>query len=216
MIRRAGEVYLVGAGPGDPELLTVKGLRLLQSADVVVHDRLIGHELLGHCRDDAEVIDVGKYPDHHRISQQQINQILVARAGAGLMVVRLKGGDPFVFGRGTEELQACRAAHVPCQVIPGVSSAIAGPASVGIPVTSRGVARFLRGGHRPHRSRVAGSHDRFSGVGQNRYGGIHDGSQQSAIPCRGPAGCRTRCGDAGKLRSECHAARRAGRDRQSG
>jgi uroporphyrin-III C-methyltransferase len=141
MIRRAGEVYLVGAGPGDPELMTIKGLRLLRSADVVVHDRLIGHDLLRHCREDAEVIDVGKYPDHHRISQQQINRILVDRAGEGLMVVRLKGGDPFVFGRGMEELEACRAAHLPCHVVPGISSAIAGPASAGIPVTSRGIAR---------------------------------------------------------------------------
>ena len=136
-----GKVFLVGAGPGDPELITVKGLRLLQSVDVVIHDRLVTNDMLKLCNEKAELIDVGKYPDHHRINQQQINDLLVAKAKLGLQVVRLKGGDPFVFGRGTEELEACRLAGVQCEIVPGISSCIAGPASAGIPVTSRGVAR---------------------------------------------------------------------------
>ena len=136
-----GRVNLVGAGPGDPELITVRGMRLVQRADVVIHDRLISPEILTWCREDAEVIDVGKYPDHHRISQNEINELIVDRAAKGFDVVRLKGGDPFVFGRGTEELAACRSAEIPCSIIPGVSSAIAAPSAAGIPVTSRGVAR---------------------------------------------------------------------------
>lgn len=136
-----GVVYLVGAGPGDPELITVKGLRLLQSADVVIHDRLVSNDMLHLCNESAELIDVGKYPNHHRITQDEINQLLVERAGRGLSVVRLKGGDPFVFGRGMEELEACRHHRIPCHIVPGISSCIAGPASAGIPVTSRGKAR---------------------------------------------------------------------------
>ena len=142
MIRRGlGEVYLVGAGPGDPELITLKGYRLLQRADVVVHDRLVSNDMLKFCSRWAELIDVGKYPDHHRISQEEINQLLVDKASQGSMVVRLKGGDPFVFGRGMEELQFCRENSIPCVVVPGISSCIAGPSSVGIPVTNRGQAR---------------------------------------------------------------------------
>ncbi|MEL7497777.1 MAG: uroporphyrinogen-III C-methyltransferase [Planctomycetota bacterium] len=143
MSTKLGDVFLVGAGPGDPELITVRGLRLLQSADVVIHDRLIPMELLRESRNDATIIDVGKYPDHHRISQDEINALLVFHAQAGRNVVRLKGGDPFVFGRGTEELHYCQQHGVHCQIVPGVSSAIAAPAAAGIPVTSRGVARSL-------------------------------------------------------------------------
>jgi uroporphyrin-III C-methyltransferase len=136
-----GVVYLVGAGPGDPELITVRGLRLLREADVVVHDRLIGRELLDEVRSGAEVIDAGKSRGTHRMSQDQINALLVDRGLKGHNVARLKGGDPFVFGRGFEELTACREAGIPCVVVPGVSSAIAGPAAAGIPVTLRDVAR---------------------------------------------------------------------------
>ncbi len=136
-----GVVYLVGAGPGDPELMTVRAMRLLQQADTVIYDRLIPHEVLSWCRPDARLIDVGKYPDHHRVSQAEINSLLVTHAGLGEMVVRLKGGDPFVFGRGQEELEACRGADIPCWIVPGISSCIAGPSAVGIPVTTRGVAR---------------------------------------------------------------------------
>jgi len=141
MITRRGSVYLVGAGPGDPELITVRGMKLLQQADTIIHDRLIPVEVLQYCRDSATIIDVGKYPEHHRVSQNEINELLVKHARRGDIVVRLKGGDPFVFGRGQEEIDACRAANIPCHVIPGVSSAIAAASSAGIPVTSRGVAR---------------------------------------------------------------------------
>jgi uroporphyrin-III C-methyltransferase len=138
---KRGTVYLVGAGPGDPELMTLRAVRLLQTADVVIHDRLIPREALDWCRTDARLIDVGKYPDHHRISQDEINQLLVEHALRGAIVVRLKGGDPFVFGRGQEEIEHCRLAGITCVVVPGVSSCIAAPAAAGIPVTTRGIAR---------------------------------------------------------------------------
>jgi uroporphyrin-III C-methyltransferase len=141
--RRAspGTVHLVGAGPGDPKLITVRGLERLRRADVVVHDRLSGPELLAEVRPQVELVDVGKGPGLAPLAQEEINRLMVERARRGLDVVRLKGGDPFVFGRGSEEMAACRAAGVPCEVIPGISSAIAGPAAAGIPVTARGVAR---------------------------------------------------------------------------
>jgi uroporphyrin-III C-methyltransferase len=136
-----GTVHLVGGGPGDPGLITARGLELLRKADVVVHDRLASPALLGEARPGAELVDVGKGRGHAARSQEEINRLLVARARAGYTVVRLKGGDPFVFGRGSEELEACRAAGMSCEVVPGVSSAIAGPAAAGIPVTARGIAR---------------------------------------------------------------------------
>jgi uroporphyrin-III C-methyltransferase len=135
-----GKVYLVGAGPGDPGLITVKGLRLIQQADVIVYDRLIPHELLNEARPDAEKIDAGKQPQKHRLSQDDINATLLDRAGKGMSVVRLKGGDPFVFGRGGEEALACFAARIPFEVVPGVTSAISVPAYAGVPVTQRQVA----------------------------------------------------------------------------
>ena len=139
--REPGTVHLVGAGPGDPGLITARGLELLRQADVVVHDRLIGPELLAEARSDALLIDVGKGPGHAPYSQAEINGLLVEHAGQRRTVVRLKGGDPFVFGRGSEEAAACNEAGVPVQVTPGISSAIAGPAAAGIPVTARGVAQ---------------------------------------------------------------------------
>jgi uroporphyrin-III C-methyltransferase len=132
-------VYLVGAGPGDPELLTLRGAALLRGADVVIHDRLIAHELLTWAPPGAEVIDVGKTPGLPR-RQQDINELLVAHGKTGRQVVRLKGGDPFVFGRGGEEALALRAAGVEYQVVPGVSAAFAAPAAAGIPVTHRGMS----------------------------------------------------------------------------
>jgi uroporphyrin-III C-methyltransferase len=138
--KAAGTVYLVGAGPGDPGLITARGLELLRRADLVVHDRLIGPELLLEASAGAELVDVGKGRGHAPLSQEAINRLLVKAAREGRTVVRLKGGDPFVFGRGSEELAACRESGILCEVVPGVSSAIAGPAAAGIPVTARGVA----------------------------------------------------------------------------
>ncbi|MBW9092902.1 uroporphyrinogen-III C-methyltransferase [Microbacterium jejuense] len=135
-----GRVHLVGGGPGPLDLLTVRAWRLLVSADVVVMDRLGPTDLRGELRPDAEVIDVGKLPGHHPVPQDEINALLVDRARAGKQVVRLKGGDPFVFGRGGEEVAACLAAGIPVDVVPGVTSAVAVPQAAGIPVTHRGVA----------------------------------------------------------------------------
>ena len=132
-------VYLVGAGPGDPELFTLRGAALLGRAEVVVHDRLIARELLALAPTEAEVIDVGKTPGQPT-RQHDINQLLIDHGGRGRLVVRLKGGDPFLFGRGGEEAEALRAAGVPYQVVPGVTSAIAAPAAAGIPVTHRGLS----------------------------------------------------------------------------
>lgn len=136
-----GFVALVGGGPGDSDLLTVRGRRLLAQADVVVVDRLAPTGLLAELAPDVEVIDVGKMPDHHPIPQDEINKILIDRAQQGKIVVRLKGGDPYVFGRGGEERLACEDAGIDVEVVPGVTSAISVPAAAGIPVTHRGVAR---------------------------------------------------------------------------
>ncbi|WP_432978519.1 uroporphyrinogen-III C-methyltransferase [Dactylosporangium sp. CA-233914] len=137
---RAGTVALVGSGPGDPELLTVRGRRLLAAADVVVIDRLAAGLLLDELRPEVELVDASKIPYGPSAAQEEINRVLVERAKAGKFVVRLKGGDPYVFGRGGEELLACAEAGVPVTVVPGVTSAIAVPSAAGIPVTHRGVA----------------------------------------------------------------------------
>ena len=136
----AGRVALVGGGPGDPELITVRGRRLLAEADVVVVDRLAPRELLDRLAPGVEIVDVGKAPHGGGPSQPEISALLVDRARRGLRVVRLKGGDPFVLGRGGEEVLACVEAGVPVEVVPGVSSVLAGPAAAGIPITHRGVA----------------------------------------------------------------------------
>jgi uroporphyrin-III C-methyltransferase/precorrin-2 dehydrogenase/sirohydrochlorin ferrochelatase len=141
-VRRAaeGHVALVGGGPGDAELITVRGRRLVAQADVVVVDRLAPRDLLTRLPEDVEVIDCGKSAHRQNLTQDEINAVLIDRARAGKRVVRLKGGDPFVFGRGGEEWLACVAAGVPVTVVPGLTSAIAGPAAAGIPLTHRGVA----------------------------------------------------------------------------
>jgi uroporphyrin-III C-methyltransferase len=136
-----GSVAIVGAGPGDPELITRRGWRVLQQADVVLVDHLVPAALLAELPPQVEIVDVGKRPHAPSVSQERINELMVSRALAGRRVVRLKGGDPFVFGRGGEEAVACAAAGVPCEVVPGVSSAVAVPASAGIPVTHRGVSQ---------------------------------------------------------------------------
>ena len=135
-----GKVFLVGAGPGDPGLLTVKGLRCLQSADVVMYDRLVDRRSLSNARADAEMMDVGKVPGDRGRRQAEINALLIDRARQGKTVVRLQGGDPFVFGRGGEEAEELRRAGVPFEIVPGVTSAIAAPAYAGIPLTQRGVS----------------------------------------------------------------------------
>ncbi len=139
-MKAGGSVALVGAGPGDPGLITVRGLALLRGADVVVYDRLGTAALVGLARPGAELVDVGKVPGRPRSTQVGINTLLVEHARAGKSVVRLKGGDPFVFGRGGEEAEALAAAGIPFEVVPGVTSALAGPAVAGIPVTHREVA----------------------------------------------------------------------------
>ncbi len=136
-------VALVGAGPGDPELITVRGRRLLGRADVVIADRLAPHLLLDELPGHVELIDAAKLPYGRAVEQREINRLLVDRALAGKYVVRLKGGDPFLFGRGGEELQACLAEGIPVEIVPGVTSALAVPAVVGIPVTHRGVAHEI-------------------------------------------------------------------------
>ena len=148
---KSAGVVLVGGGPGDPDLITIAGRRALAEADVVVADHLAPRELLDELPAHVEVIDAGKLPRGRSRSQADINAVLVERARAGLRVVRFKGGDPFVFGRGYEEVLACAEAGVPCTVIPGVTSAIAVPALVGVPVTHRGVAHEFTvvSGHLP-------------------------------------------------------------------
>ena len=137
--KSAGTVALVGAGPGDPGLITVRGLELLRRAQVVVYDRLVHPRLLD-AAPRARRIFAGKASDHHTLPQEQINVILIMHAKRGRRVVRLKGGDPFVFGRGGEEADALARARIPFEVVPGVSAAVAVPAYAGIPLTHRGVA----------------------------------------------------------------------------
>ena len=157
-----GVVYLVGAGPGDPGLLTLRGAELLRRAEVVVYDRLAPQELLSLAPQGAELVDVGKRPGDATRSQEAVSKLLVERALQGKLVVRLMGGDPFVFGRGGEEALACAAAGVPFEVVPGVSAAIAAPAYAGVPVTQRGMAASFAvvtasraGGTNPDLARVA-------------------------------------------------------------
>lgn len=135
-----GKVYLVGGGPGDPDLITVKGLQLLRRADVVLYDRLVAPQLLDETPETAERLLVGKSAGQHSMTQPEINALLIAKAQTGQVIIRLKGGDPFVFGQGGEECQALTEAGIPFEVVPGVSSAIAVPAYAGIPVTHRDYA----------------------------------------------------------------------------
>ena len=148
----AGRVWLVGAGPGDPELLTLKAARLIAAADVIVHDGLVSPEILSLAPASTRLIDVAKRKSRHTLPQDDINRLLVAFALQGLTVVRLKGGDPFIFGRGGEELEECRAAGVTCEVVPGVTAALAASASAGAPLTHRGMAQAVTfvTGHAAH------------------------------------------------------------------
>src|SRR3954462_12341513 len=134
----SGRVYLVGAGPGDPGLLTVRALELLREADVVIHDRLVPPEALEVVT--GELVYVGKEGGGEQVPQEETNRLLLEHARAVRSVVRLKGGDPFVFGRGGEEVQLLRAAGIPYEVVPGVTAGVAAPADAGVPVTHRGLA----------------------------------------------------------------------------
>lgn len=138
-----GTVYLIGAGPGDPELLTLKAHRILQQAEVVVFDRLVHPDILAMAPRNAERIHVGKNPHGPSVSQSAINHLLISRAMEGRLVVRLKGGDPYLFGRGAEEAGALEQAGISCVVVPGISSALAAPAAAGIPLTLRGVSSHV-------------------------------------------------------------------------
>jgi uroporphyrin-III C-methyltransferase len=139
----SGQVWLVGAGPGDPDLLTVRARRLVETADAVVHDRLVGPGVLALVPIGIPRLDVGKSGHGHAVPQSETNALLIRLAASGQRVVRLKGGDPFVFGRGWEELSALRQAGVRVEVVPGVTAGIAGPALAGIPITHRGLARSV-------------------------------------------------------------------------
>ncbi|WP_078414142.1 uroporphyrinogen-III C-methyltransferase [Priestia abyssalis] len=145
-----GKVYLVGAGPGDPDLITVKGLKCIQEADVILYDRLINDELLQYAKKEADLIYCGKLPDYHTLKQETINSFLVRFAKKGKVVTRLKGGDPFVFGRGGEEAEVLANNDIPFEVVPGITSGIAAPAYAGIPVTHRehGASVAIVTGHR--------------------------------------------------------------------
>jgi len=146
-----GRVALVGGGPGREDLLTLAAVRALAAADVVLYDRLAPHEGLAELAPNAELVDVGKRPGHHAIPQSEIEALLVRHALAGRHVVRLKGGDPYVLGRGSEEVLACHSAGVRVEVIPGVTSAVAVPGAAGIPLTHRGVSHLFTvvSGHAP-------------------------------------------------------------------
>ncbi|WP_232332784.1 uroporphyrinogen-III C-methyltransferase [Novosphingobium aquimarinum] len=141
--RTAGTVYLVGAGPGAADLLTLRAARLLMSAGIVVHDGLVSTEILEMARSDARFISVAKRRSRHSMPQDEINALLVREALAGNTVVRLKGGDPFIFGRGGEEAEACRAAGVPVEVVPGITSALGGAAAAQMPLTHRDHASIV-------------------------------------------------------------------------
>lgn len=138
-----GRIWLVGAGPGDPELMTLKAVRILSTADVVVHDRLVGDGILDLIGGQTRRLYVGKRKSAHSVPQDEVNRLLVALAFEGLTVVRLKGGDPFLFGRGGEEMLAARAAGIACDVVPGVSAALAASAAMGAPLTHRGLAQSV-------------------------------------------------------------------------
>jgi len=142
-VTHSGRVYLVGAGPGDPELLTLRAARLIGEASLIVHDGLVDPAILAMARSDARLVSVAKQRSRHTLPQDEINALLVREALAGNDVVRLKGGDPFIFGRGGEELEACRAAGIEVEVVPGISSALGAAAAAQIPLTHRRSASIV-------------------------------------------------------------------------
>ena len=149
-VQNLGQVFLIGSGPGDPELLTVKALRLIQSADVVVYDRLVSPEIMALIPGSTKKIDVGKMPKCHKVPQGDINALLVSLAQQGLTVARLKGGDPLIFGRGSEEAEELYAVGIAVEYVPGITAAQGAASSTGVPLTHRGLATGVRyvTGHR--------------------------------------------------------------------
>jgi len=146
--------YIVGAGPGDPDLITLKALKVLKIADVVIYDKLLNSEILNHCHSNCKFIFAGKSADNHTITQKDINKLIVDFARDNKTVIRLKGGDPFVFGRGGEEALELKKANIPFEIVPGVTSAIAAPSFAGIPVTHRGISSsvtFITGHEDPYK-----------------------------------------------------------------
>ncbi|NIA03113.1 MAG: uroporphyrinogen-III C-methyltransferase [Nitrospirae bacterium] len=168
--KKSGKVYLVGSGPGDPDLLTIKARRLIDEAEVIVYDQLPGKKIISSMPDGAEKIDAGKYAGSHTLKQDQINQVLLDKAKEGKNVVRLKGGDPYVFGRGGEEAQVLVKEGIEVEIVPGITSAIAAPAYAGIPVTHRdhaSMVTFITGHEDPTKDDSALDWDalaRFSGT----------------------------------------------------
>ena len=164
-----GKVYFIGAGPGDPGLITVKGLKYLERADVVVYDYLANERLLGCIRADAEKVYVGKKGGDHTLPQDQINDLIIAKAKEGKSVARLKGGDPFIFGRGGEEAEELARAGIPFEIVPGITSAIAAPAYAGIPLTHRdytSTVAFITGHEDPTKEESRIAWDKLStGIG---------------------------------------------------
>ena len=160
-----GKVYLIGAGPGDPGLLTLRGKEILQTADVVVYDRLVSPAILGFCNPTAKMVDVGKMPTHHKVKQSEINKLLVqyAEEKPDGTVVRLKGGDPFVFGRGGEEALELVSAGIEFEVVPGITSAISVPAYAGIPVSHRGIATSFH---------IITGHEKENAIGDRIHGNL--------------------------------------------
>lgn len=158
MTNNYGKVYLVGSGPGDPELLTMKARRLIDTADVVIYDQLPGKAILDSIPQNTEKIDAGKFAGDHRLSQWETNELIIKKAKEGKMVVRLKGGDPYMFGRGGEEAEVLVEASVEFEVVPGITSAIAAPAYAGIPVTHRdhaSMVTFITGHEDPTKDETA-------------------------------------------------------------
>ncbi|MDR1185215.1 MAG: uroporphyrinogen-III C-methyltransferase, partial [Coriobacteriales bacterium] len=216
---RNGHVYLVGAGPGDPGLLTIKGRGSIAKAEILIYDRLVSPELLNHAQPGCELIDAGKTPNNHPLPQWEINALLVENALAGKTVVRLKGGDSFVFGRGGEEAEALHAQGISFEVVPGVTSAVAAPAYAGIPVTHRGLASsftVVTGHEDPQRdeSSIAWEHISKTGgtlvflMGMEKLPLIIENLLRQGMDAQTPAAIiewgtwpkqRTLCGDIGSL-----------------
>jgi uroporphyrinogen III methyltransferase / synthase len=226
MSERPGIVYLVGAGPGDPGLMTTRSLELLVAADVILHDRLIPSDALALARPDAELLYVGKDPGDASVPQDEIAELLIDRARQGKLVVRLKGGDPFVFGRGGEEAEALAAAEIPFEVVPGVTAGIAAPAYAGIPVTHRDDASavaFVTGHEDPEKEDSALDYDALAGfpgtlvfymgvkalprIAERLIGAGRDSSEPAAVIERGTLpGQRTVTAPLGRIAAEAEAA----------